>query len=98
MLLKKQLGANIKQLRKKRQMTQEQFANAINIDSKNVSKIENGRNYPTAETLNAIAQVLQVNFYELFVFEDDIPYEKMKQEILEALQDKHILLQLYKTL
>ncbi len=98
MLLKKQLGANIKQLRKQRNLTQEQFAEYIHIDPKNVSKIENGKNYPTAETLSAIAQVLQVDFYELFIFVNPLPYATMKQEIINALENKSTLLLLYKTL
>jgi len=55
MTLKQQLGQRIQILRKKCKLTQEQFAEKIGIDPKNVSKIENGNNYPSPETLTAIA-------------------------------------------
>ena len=58
MSLKIQLGQKIQMLRKKRRLTQEQFAELIGIDPKNVSKIENGNNYPSAETLTSIAKAL----------------------------------------
>ncbi len=97
-MLKKQLGNNIKLLRKQKKLTQEQFAEYIGIDPKNVSKIENGKNYPTADTLAAIAKTLQVEYYELFLFNKKIPYEQMKKEILLALEDKTFLLNAYKLL
>lgn len=97
MLLKKELGKNIQKLRKSQRMTQEKFADFVGIDPKNVSKIENGLNYPAAETLVAIANALNVEIYELFVF-NDIPYEQMRHEIIEAINDKQKLVYLYKQL
>lgn len=98
MLLKKLLGKRIQELRKKSKYTQEKFAEIINIDPKNVSKIENGNNYPSAETLTAIAKALDVDIYELFVFNNDIPYSQMKDEIISALEDDKTILYLYKQL
>lgn len=97
MLLKKQLGKNIQKFRKSKNYTQDKFAEIIGIDSKNVSKIENGLNYPAAETLTAIAQALGVDIYELFVF-NEIPYEEMCQEIMTAIKDKQKAVFLYKCL
>ncbi len=97
MLLKQALGQNIQQLRKKQKITQEKLAELVGIDQKNISKIENGNNYPTAENLTAIANALNVNIYELFVF-NNIPYEDMKKELIRALEDKHNILYLYKCL
>lgn len=97
MLLKQALGQNIQRLRKTKKITQEKLAELVGIDQKNISKIENGNNYPTAENLTAIAVALNVNIYELFVF-NNIPYEDMKKELLDALEDKHKVLYLYKCL
>lgn len=85
MTLKQDLGQKIQQLRKERKITQERLAELVGIDPKNISRIENGNNYPTAENLTSIAEALSVNIYELFVFKDEIPYQKMKEEIIEAL-------------
>ena len=98
MELKKQLGQKIQELRKKKKLTQEKFAEMVGIDPKNVSKIENGNNYPTAETLTSIAKALNINIYELFVFKDEISYPEMREEIIKSLDDKKIILYLYNTL
>lgn len=97
-LMKKQLGQKIQMLRKKLKLTQEQFSELVGIDPKNVSKIENGNNYPSAETLTSIADALGVDIYELFVFKEEIPYTRMKQEIINALEDKKTILYLYQML
>ena len=98
MTLKKLLGKNIQNLRKQRKLTQEQFAELIGIDSKNVSKIENGNNYPSPETLTSISKTLNVEYYELFIAENKVPYEEMKKEIIKALDLKENIIFLYKKL
>lgn len=98
MILKVQLGKKIQLLRKQKKMTQDKFAELIGIDPKSVSKIENGNNYPAAETLVSIAKALGVDVYELFVFENEISYEAMKQEIIASLNDKKNILYLYRIL
>ena len=98
MLLKQNLGKNIKYYRKINNLTQEQFANLIGIDNKNVSKIENGNIYPSPETLTSIVRVLNIDFYQLFVFDNKIPYEEMKEEIIKSIEDERNVLILYRTL
>lgn len=97
MILKKALGKRIQTIRKLNKITQEQMAELINIDPKSVSKIENGNFYPSAETLTAIANALNVEIYELFTF-NDIPYAQMKNEIISALDDNNVILYLYRQL
>ena len=97
MILKKSLGKNIQCFRKGKKITQEQLADLVGIDPKNISRIENGLNYPAAETLTAIANALGVEIYVLFVF-NDIPYEQMRKEIINALDDKQQTVYLYKCL
>lgn len=98
MSLKTQLGQKIQFLRKKRRLTQDQFAELIGIDPKNVSKIENGNNYPSPETLTAIARALEVDIYELFVFKEELPLEVMKEKIIQALEIERNIVHLYQTL
>ena len=97
MTLKQELGAKIQKLRKSKKLTQEQLAELVGIDPKNISRIENGNNYPTAENLTSIAKALNVEIYELFVF-NNIPYEVMKSEIINALENDKNILYLYKCL
>ena len=97
MELKKDLGRKIQTLRKERKMTQERLAELVGIDPKNISRIENGNNYHSPENLSAIAQALNVEIYELFVF-NEISYSKMKQEIITALENPKNVLFLYNSL
>jgi len=97
MTLKQELGAKIQRLRKAKKLTQEQLAELVGIDPKNISRIEKGNNYPTAENLTAIARALNVDIYELFVF-NEISYEIMKSEIINSLNCDKNILYLYKCL
>jgi transcriptional regulator with XRE-family HTH domain len=63
------LGERIKELRKKRQMSQEQLAEKVLIDAKNLSRIEVGRGYPSLDTLEKISKALNVEMRDFFDFE-----------------------------
>ena len=89
MNLKEKLGKQIQLIRKKEHLTQEQLAKIIKIDAKSISKIEKGKNYPTPENLNAIAEALNVKVYEFFLFEETKSVEKMKSEIVKAINRDH---------
>ena len=97
MTLKQDLGQRIQKLRKDKKITQEQLAEMVGIDPKNISRIEKGNNYPTAENLTSIAKALHVDIYELFVF-NSIPLEQMKQEIINSLNSEKNILHLYQCL
>lgn len=98
MEIRKQLGKRIQKIRKSKNFTQEELAEQIGIDTKSVSKIENGGSYPGAETLSSIIRILNVKPYELFVFDDEIPYQEMRTEILNSLDDNKTVLALYERL
>ncbi len=97
MTLKQDLGQRIQKLRKDKKITQEQLAEMVGIDPKNISRIEKGNNYPTAENLTSIAKALHVDIYELFVF-NSIPLEQMKEEIINSLSSEKNILHLYQCL
>lgn len=97
MTLKQDLGQRIQKLRKDKKITQEQLAEMVGIDPKNISRIEKGNNYPTAENLTSIAKALHVDIYELFVF-NSIPLEQMKEEIINSLKSEKNILHLYQCL
>lgn len=97
MTLKQDLGQRIQKLRKDKKITQEQLAEMVGIDPKNISRIEKGNNYPTAENLTSIAKALNVDIYELFVF-NSIPLEQMKEEIINSLSNEKNILHLYQCL
>lgn len=86
--IKKELGLNIKKFRKKKKLTQEQFAELINIAPRTLYGIENGKNFVTAETLEKIIKVLDITSVDLFTEEkaltpqEIIDYSKINIEKL----------------
>ena len=63
------VGTNIKIFRKLANLTQEQLAEMIEIDSRQLSKIENGIHFPSCKTLEKICIALNLKPAELFDFE-----------------------------
>lgn len=57
---------NIATIRKKKGISQTQFANAIGVETSTISRIETGKSDPSAVTLFAIAKYLQVSVDELY--------------------------------
>lgn len=66
---KKKLGKRIKELRKNAGLTQEQVAERIEMEQNTISVIESGRNFPTLVTLEKIANVLNVELSDFFVYD-----------------------------
>jgi transcriptional regulator with XRE-family HTH domain len=79
---KELLGLKIKELRKKRHYTQEELAELLGLDCGYISKLEVGRNFPTIGTLEKIANILNVEMYELFQFTTE-KNSDFKNEIIE---------------
>jgi transcriptional regulator with XRE-family HTH domain len=61
----KKLGENLRKLRLKKNMSQVDLANALNVDRAYISNIENGRMNPTLSTLEKIAKSLSISSSEL---------------------------------
>ena len=79
--LKIRLGRRIKDLRKSKNITQEKLAEIISMDITSLSKIETGRNYPQPETVEKLANALNVSIDKLFLFRDDFSKEEYLREI-----------------
>jgi transcriptional regulator with XRE-family HTH domain len=56
-------------MRVSRKMTQEQFAETLNISVDFLSLIERGRNAPSFETLERMAKRLKISVAQLFTFD-----------------------------
>ena len=79
------IGNKIKELRKKRGMTQEQLANAIGISFQAVSKWENNIALPDITLMPLLANFFGVSMDELF----DFSLEEMKNEIKKIVDDAY---------
>lgn len=87
--IKKLLGKKIKFYREKADLTQEQLAEKISINSRSLSLIERGNNFITAETLSSIAEELNVTPKKLFDFDDEFVDPKITKEKLFDLINKN---------
>ena len=66
--LREKFGRHLRDIRVERGMTQERFAEALDISVDFLSLIERGRNAPSFETLEKMAKRLRVSVAELFMF------------------------------
>ena len=80
--IKAQLGARIKELRKSKNITQEELVELIGSDTNNLSRIENGKKFMSAEKLSKIANALNVDIKELFDFGHILSDDELKTEII----------------
>ena len=86
------LGERIRELRKSRGLTQDQFAEMIEVEQKHVSRIELGKSFPTIERLEKIASALQVPLRDIFDFihlEDQVARSTSIEEMMKQLDDEN---------
>ena len=88
--LKILFGKKIKELRMQRNLTQMELGLKIGIAERNVSKIECGKSFVTAETLSALAKALKVNIKDLFDFDYFKDETYLKNEILRAIYNNEV--------
>ena len=97
--MKECLGKRIKELRIRKQLTQEQLAEMVGMGERNLSKIECGINFISAETLDKISKALDVTPKELFDFEhlknDNIKKEELISAIKKETVDIDLLYRIY---
>ena len=61
----KKLGANMKRIRKAKQMTQGDICRKLGVDRSYVSNVESGNKNPTLSTITKLAKALGVSVDEL---------------------------------
>ena len=95
--LKKLLGKRIRELRKSRNITQEQLAEMLGIGTPNISYIENGKFAPSIENFEKLVTIFDIEPYELYKFSPDEPIEIMRCKLYNALdKDEDLLKLIYK--
>lgn len=60
-----QIGLNVRKFRKARKWTQQQLADAVELDFRTISRIETGKALPPIPTLEIIGDKLDVSVNEL---------------------------------
>ncbi len=79
------LGARIKELRKKKGLTQDKLSEMIDIDPKHLSRIEVGGSYPSLETLDKMSIVLKVDLKDFFEFHHQVKNMKEIEKQVKSL-------------
>lgn len=86
------LAQGVKELRKRKALSQDELAKSAGISLRTVQRVENGETIPTGETLKRIAVVLEVAPDELLAFtsEKEVPkiVLKTKHEYIHFFNDK----------
>ena len=81
------IGRFIAEMRKQHNMTQREFADALGISDKTVSKWECGNGMPDLSLMQPICEILEINLNELFSGErlTDADYKKKAEENILSL-------------
>lgn len=83
MELKKSFGARLKELRKRMKWTQEQLAEKVGVDTKHISFLETGRNFPSADLLEKFKNVFDIEYKDIF----DFNYSNDKQTNIDKINE-----------
>lgn len=94
MEIKKQLGKRIRELRERRNLSQEYIAEQLDIHPANYWRIENGVSYPKPENLEKICEILKVNIQELFIFDHLKNIDEIKLELQNIINSDESLTRL----
>lgn len=78
------VGQRVQILRKRKQLSQEELAGRIGIDTKSLSRLERGQHYPSLETLERIRVELDVDLKDFFDFEDKPSAEELRDFLMRT--------------
>ena len=87
--IKKVFGTNLKYYRKKRQLSQEQLAERLNITPKHLSTIETGVTFVSAKLLEEITNKLLVSASALFYSADDVSKDDSLYSTIDKIINEH---------
>ncbi len=78
----KKIGLLLKKLRNEKGLTQEQFAEIVNVSNRTVSRWENGNNLPDLDLLIQVSDYYEIDLRELL--DGERKGEKMNKELEET--------------
>ena len=85
--IKKLLGKRLKEIRKSKNLTQEQVAEMVGVETPSISNIENGKFYPAAENLDKLMEALNISPHELFNCESHTNPDDLILEMVNSMKD-----------
>jgi transcriptional regulator with XRE-family HTH domain len=87
---KELLGGRIRELRKGLKLSQEQLSEKVDVDPRYISRIEQGKCFPSLETLESIARALNAEMRDVFDYghlSDDLDCQGVITEMMGAVED-----------
>lgn len=82
---KKVIGEKFKQYRKQMGLTQFQLAELVDLNEKQISRIEAGLNYPTYTTFSKLIEVLEINISE-FTQDSKEEFDASQVELIKLIK------------
>lgn len=93
MSLKKVFASKLKEIRKKRGLTQEHLAELVDVAPRHISFIETARSFPSSDLIERLCFALNITYSDLFDFKEELTREevlKKLSKILESLDNKKL--------
>jgi transcriptional regulator with XRE-family HTH domain len=75
-------GQRLKLLRWVKRLTQDELAERVGLDSRHISRLETGANYPSVKSLEAIAGVLGVQLKDIFDFSQEEQVDDLRSFVV----------------
>lgn len=90
-------GKKLKEIRENRKQTQQEFAEIVGLEPTTIGLIETGRRTISFKALERIATRLNISYYELFDFEEQVDNKQIIKSITKELNklDKKFLKLIY---
>lgn len=83
-----QIGQKIKEIRKKSRLTQEFFSEKIGIEPSSLSNIENGKSYPSMQTVLNIIETFSIRPEDFFDFDYFADKTELETKILNIIKNQ----------
>ena len=84
--IKKQLGQRIKYLRKTQGLNQEKLSELIGLNPRSIGNIETGRVFMSLSNIEKLIDALNIEPYELFIFDKETHKEIVYSDIIKKLE------------
>ena len=92
-MFKEKFAKNLRDIRKSRKLTQEQLAELVGVDFRYISLLENAKSFPSCDLIEKLVKALNINYSELFVFDEDLSREEIENrlgELIKFISDKNL--------
>lgn len=84
---KRLIGERIAMLRRAQGLTQNELAEKVGIDGRHVSRLETGKSYPSLDTLVVMADILNAELQDFFLFPSVETESEMRAALAKIAQE-----------